>query len=333
MYPYIDMHCDTLLRSLREGSHTIYDGDGMQSILQMKEAGQLCQFFAVFFPPREIPVKDPEFDLPPDEEYFQILARNLKTEVDAHGDIIQMAYRYEDIIANQKAGKMSAVLTVEDGRMVDGKMERLVYLYERGVRAISLTWNGANCFGFPNSRDKEVMEAGLTSFGKEALEVMNDLGILIDVSHLSDGGFYDVARISRKPFAATHSNCRALTPHPRNLTDEMIRLLAEKGGVSGLNFAPEFVSPDMTAKESTVENLAAHVLHFMKVGGEDCVGLGTDFDGIGGSLEIGHPTRMYLLFDLLQKKGVTGRQLDKLASGNVLRVIRETMGRQPDISI
>lgn len=109
---------------------------------------------------------------------------------------------------------MSAVLTMEDGRMVNGEMEKLEYLYEEGVRAISLTWNGANCFGFPNSREKEIMEAGLTSFGKEALERMNELGILIDVSHLSDGGFYDVARISKKPFAATHSNCRALTPIP-----------------------------------------------------------------------------------------------------------------------
>lgn len=325
MYPYIDMHCDTLLRSLSEGSNTLFDGAGMQSILQMKEAGQLCQFFAVFFPPRDMPPGNPGFVLPPDEAFFQILVQNLKTEVNAHADMIQMAYRYEDIIANQRAGKMSAVLTVEDGRMVNGEMDKLEYLYEEGVRAISLTWNGANCFGFPNSREKEIMEAGLTPFGKEALERMNDLGILIDVSHLSDGGFYDVAEISKKPFAATHSNCRALTPHPRNLTDEMIRLLAEKGGVSGLNFGPEFVSEEINGRESTVENLAAHVLHFIQVGGEDCVGLGTDFDGVGGQLEIGHPAQMYLLFDMLKKKGLTERQLEKLAGGNVLRVIRDAM--------
>lgn len=325
MYPYIDMHCDTLLRSLTEGSGTLFDGAGMQSIRQMQEAGQLCQFFAVFFPPRDVPPGNPGFVLPPDETFFQILVQNLKTEVNAHGDMIQMAYRYEDIMANQRAGKMSAVLTVEDGRMVNGEMEKLEYLYEEGVRAISLTWNGANCFGFPNSREKEIMEAGLTSFGKEALERMNELGILIDVSHLSDGGFYDVARISKKPFAATHSNCRALTPHPRNLTDEMIRLLAEKGGVSGLNFGPEFVSPDGTDRKSTIENLAAHVLHFIQVGGEDCVGLGTDFDGVGGQLEIGHPAQMYLLFDMLKKKGLTERQLEKLASGNVLRVFHDAV--------
>ncbi|MGN1148954.1 MAG: dipeptidase [Lachnospiraceae bacterium] len=325
MYPYIDMHCDTLLRSLLEGSNSIYDGDGMQSIKQMKEGGQLCQFFAIFFPPRNMPVKDPKFVLPPDEAFFQILVQNLKTEVNAHADIILMAYQYEDIIANQKAGKMSAILTVEDGRMVNGEMDKLVFMYEAGVRAISLTWNGTNCFGFPNSKEKEIMESGLTPFGKEALELMNDLGILIDVSHLSDGGFFDVAKISKKPFVATHSNCRALTPHTRNLTDEMIKLLAQKGGVAGLNFGPEFTSPDVTSRESTVENLVEHVLHFIKVGGEDCVGLGTDFDGIGGNLEIGHPAEMHLLFDLLKKKGLTERQLEKLASGNVLRVIHDAM--------
>lgn len=325
MYSYIDMHCDTLLRSLLEGSGSIYDGAGMQSIKQMKEGGQLCQFFAIFFPPRNLPEKGSPFVLPPDEVFFETLVRNLKTEVNAHSDIIRMAYGYEDIMANQKAGKMSAVLTVEDGRMVNGETDKLIWMYEAGVRAISLTWNAPNCFGFPNSRKKEIMEAGLTPFGKEALTLMNDLGILIDVSHLSDGGFFDVAGISKKPFAATHSNCRALTPHPRNLSDEMIRLLGEQGGVSGLNFGPEFVSPDVTGRESTVENLADHILHFIRIGGEDCVGLGTDFDGVGGSLEIEHPSQMPLLFDLLKKKGVTSRQLDKLASGNVLRVIRDTM--------
>ncbi len=325
MYSYVDMHCDTLLRSLREGSGTIYDGKGMQSILQMKEAGQLCQFFAVFFPPRDAAAEDPQFILPPDEEFFHMLVQNLKAEVNAHGDLIGMAYNHADIMKNQKDGKMSAVLTVEDGRMVEGRMETLVHMYEEGVRAISLTWNGANCFGFPNSREKEIMEAGLTPFGKEALGMMNDLGILIDVSHLSDGGFFDVAALSKKPFAATHSSCRALTPHPRNLTDEMIRLLAEKGGVAGVNFGPEFVSPDTTGRDSRAEDLARHVLHFIDVGGEDCVGLGTDFDGVGGNLEISCPAQMTLLFDLLEKKGLSERQIEKVASGNVLRLIQDVL--------
>ncbi len=321
-YPYVDMHCDTLLRSMLKGSSSLYDGEGMQSIKKMREAGQMCQFFAVFFPPRDMPAQD-GFQLPEDEVLWRMLTDNLTKEVEAHSDIIAMARSAEEIRDNFAAGKMSAVLSIEDGRMVNGDMERLISLKEQGVCAISLTWNLPNCFGAPNSKDRTVMNTGLTPFGKEAVGVMNDLGILVDVSHLSDGGFWDVVKLTRKPFVATHSNCRALCPHTRNLTDEMIRALSEKGGVSGINFGPEFLNADTACKDSRVEELVAHVLHFIKVGGEDCVGLGTDFDGIGGSFEIGHPTEMDKLFAALSQKGLTERQLDKLGSGNVLRVMEK----------
>ncbi len=328
MYSYIDMHCDTLLRTLEQGTDSLYDGEGMQSIKQMKEAKQMCQFFAVFFPPRDMPARDgakrPE--LPPDDEFFAILTENLRKEVAIHKDIIAMASSYTDIVNNWENGLSSAVLTVEDGRMVQGKMEKLHYLYEQGVRAIALTWNFANCFGYPNSKELEIMNKGLTDFGIEAIGEMNRLGILVDVSHLSDGGFMDVAKYSTKPFIASHSNCRALTPHTRNLTDEMIRILANKGGVSGLNFCPDFVTPPETETDSKAEYLANHVWHMLQVGGEDCIAMGTDFDGVGGHLEISHPTQMDQLFDLLAKKGMTPRQLDKFANGNVLRVMKECIG-------
>jgi len=321
MYSYVDMHCDTLLQTLHEGSGLLYENQGMQSLKLMQEAKQMCQFFAIYFPPRHEERIPP---LPPDEAFFRILCENFHKEMKNHSDIIAVAHNYEEIMENWKKGLASAVLTVEDGRLVNEKMENLTYFYEQGVRAIALTWNFSNCFGYPNSKDCEVMERGLTTFGKEAITEMNRLGILIDVSHLSDGGFYDVAKLSQKPFIASHSNCRELTPHPRNLTDDMIRVLAEHGGVAGLNFCTEFVSSrgDRVCK---AEDLAAHVLHMIKVGGEDCVGMGTDFDGIEGEFEIAHPTQMSLLFDTLEKKGITPRQLDKLTSKNVLRVIKEAM--------
>lgn len=321
-YPYADMHCDTLLNCIsREGTPaSLYDSDGMQSIRQMEEAGQLLQFFAVFFPPRE-----EEPGLLPDEDFFRILREHLLREIALHSNAIAMARSYEEIMENQKEGKASAILTIEDGRIAAGSHERLKKLYEEGVRAMALTWNYANCFGYPNSADPEAMKKGLTDFGKEAVEEMNRMGMLVDVSHLSDGGFYDVARLCSRPFIASHSNCRALTPHPRNLTDDMIRLLAEKGGVAGLNFCPAFVGKTAGCKKTTVEDLGRHVLHFLRVGGEDCVGIGTDFDGMDGELEIRHPTEMYRLFEHLERQGLTGRQLDKIMNGNVLRVIREGM--------
>lgn len=321
MYSYADMHCDTLSRCFEDAPERIYDGKGcMQGIRYMEKVRQMCQFFAVFFPPREENTK-----LPEDEEYFRILSSNLKKQVELHQDVIRMAGSYEEIQKNWAQGLASAVLTIEDGRMVNGKMEKLEELHKEGVRAIALTWNYANCFGFPNSREKEIMEKGLTEFGIEAIAEMNRLGILVDVSHLSDGGFYDVVKYSKKPFIASHSNSRSLTDHPRNLTDEMIRILAENGGVAGLNLCPDFVNPKGTKPESKVEYLVEHVLHFLNVGGEECIGIGTDFDGIEGPLEVGNPMEMEKLFEALHQRGVTQRQLEKIASGNVMRVIKESM--------
>lgn len=321
MYSYIDMHCDTLLQTLHKGSSLLYENEGMQSLKLMHEAKQMCQFFAIFFPPRQ---ENKENPTPTDEEFFRILCRNFYEEIEKHPYTVAFAHNYDDIRKNWEKGLSSAILTVEDGRMVDGKMENLKMLYEQGVRAIALTWNFSNCFGYPNSEDKNIMQKGLTDFGKDALAEMNQRGILIDVSHLSDGGFYDVALLSKKPFIASHSNCRALTPHSRNMTDDMIRTLAEHGGVAGLNFYSEFVNSRRDGVTS-VEDLVAHVMHFIKIGGEDCIGIGTDYDGIENVPEISNPTQMLLLFDALQKKGITPRQLDKLASKNVLRVIKEAM--------
>ncbi|MBQ3165398.1 MAG: dipeptidase [Lachnospiraceae bacterium] len=321
MYSYIDMHCDTLLQTLDKGSGWLYENKGMQSLKLMHEAKQMCQFYAIFFPPRQEKRNPP---MPVDEDFFHILCRNFHDEIEKHQDIVAPARNYDDMKRNWEKGLSSAILTVEDGRMVDGKMENLEMLYQQGVRAIALTWNFSNCFGYPNSEDKNIMQKGLTDFGKDALAEMNRRGILIDVSHLSDGGFYDVAFLSKKPFIASHSNSREITPHTRNMTDDMIRTLAECGGVAGLNFYSEFVNSRRDGVTS-IEDLVAHVMHFIKIGGEDCIGIGTDFDGIENVPMISNPTQMPLLFDALQKKGITPRQLDKLASKNVLRVIKEAM--------
>lgn len=323
MCSYIDLHCDSLLRILEQGENSLYEGDGMQSISRMKSAKQICQFFSIFL--RQ------EWDEREQEMYFEFLRSALYRQAEAHGDLIAMAHNYEQIQANRRAGRASAILSIEDGRIVQGKMEKLQELYTKGVRAMTLTWNIPNCFGYPHTEDRRGMQKRLTTFGKEAVSEMNRLGMLIDVSHLSDGGFWDVASLSEKPFIASHSNCRALTPHTRNLTDDMIVVLADKGGVAGLNLCPEFVSRAQKYENapvkmrSCVEGLAAHVLHFINVGGEECVGIGTDFDGIEGELEIDCPAKMEILFEELIKCGVTPRQLDKFACGNVLRVIKESM--------
>ena len=154
---------------------------------------------------------------------------------------------------------------------------------------------------------------------------MNELGMIVDVSHLSDEGFYDVAAVSEKPFIASHSNARALAGCSRNLSDDMIRLLAEQGGVTGLNFAPGFLEEDFYSKESRIERMTAHANYIVNCGGEEVLALGSDLDGVGGRLEIPSPDKMDLLWEGLKKAGLTERQIELAARKNAERVIGEIM--------
>ncbi|HLR21511.1 MAG TPA: dipeptidase [Tissierellaceae bacterium] len=321
---YIDLHCDTLMKMAEvNGEESLLD-NRITSVdfKRMKESKAMAQFFAIFLLSNDM-FKDTGREPIPDDQYILKLRKILLDEVDRNSDIISMAYNYDDLIENYNNGKMSAFLTIEDGRSVDGKLEKIEKYYNLGIRLIGLTWNYENCFGFPNSTDPNIMNKGLKDFGKESIEYMNDLGIIIDVSHLSDGGFYDVAKISKKPFIASHSNARILSNHPRNLTDDMIKLLAEQGGVAGLNFAPGFLNKDITSKESRIEFMVEHLNHMKNIGGEDILALGSDFDGISGNLEIDGSDKMPDLFKFLRKDGWTERLLEKLAYKNALRVIKE----------
>ena len=320
---FIDMHCDTLMPFARGGEYSLFANNGQVDFQKMKKGDALAQFFAVFFPKMEYFTAQ-GIDMN-DDLYFRLLTEGFYRDIEKHSDIIAFAGNAADIEKNAKDGKMSAVLTIEDGRFINGNMDMLQKVYDRGVRAISLTWNFENCFGWPNSLDKEIMNKGLKQFGIDAIQYMNDLGIIIDVSHLSDGGFYDVAKYSKKPFVATHSNARAVSPHQRNLTDDMIRLLGEKGGVTGLNFCPEFMDADITAKHTPISNIVKNAKHIVNVGGIDVLGIGTDFDGIGGTQEISDSSMLPLLWDALAKEGFHESEIEKISHGNVLRVIRESM--------
>lgn len=324
---FIDMHCDSLMKLffLDAQNADLYDSKVTSvDFKRMEAAGQTAQFFAVFLPPLNAYEM---FHLTPvsDEDYIKTLHGYLLNNVKTHSDTIGLAHNIKELKANEKAGKMSAVLTMEDGRAADGKMENLKRFYDMGFRALSLTWNFENCFGFPNSRETSVMNKGLTDFGRAAVSYMQELGMLVDVSHLSDGGFYDVAAICKNPFAATHSNCRQLSPHQRNLTDDMIRVLGGKGGVAGINFGPEFLNKDISCKDSTALLMAEHALHMSNIGGIECVGIGTDFDGINGNLEIADCSQMDVLEHALQKKGFTGSGIEKIFYKNVRRIVGDTM--------
>ena len=321
---YIDFHCDTLLMLVdeeKEGQSLYSNEVASVDFKRLKKSEAMAQFFAMFLMDEE--TINEHFGS--DDEYINKLAKMLKDEIAENNDIMSMAYNAEDLLKNYASGKVSTFLTIEDGRSVDGKLEKLDEYYDLGVRLITLTWNYENCFGYPNSKDPEIMNKGLKNFGKEAIEYMNHIGMIIDVSHLSDGGFYDVAKISKKPFVASHSNARALSPHQRNMTDDMIKILAEKGGVMGLNFAPHFLNEDISLEDSKIELMVKHLNHIKNIGGEDVIALGSDFDGISGNLEIDSSDKMYLLFDALKDSGWSERLIEKLAYKNALRIIKDTL--------
>jgi membrane dipeptidase len=203
-------------------------------------------------------------------------------------------------------------------------MSRLDHLYEEGVRLITLMWNYENCLGYPNSLDMKIMRKGLKPFGIEVVKQMKEKKMLIDVSHSSDGGFWDAMTYARGYVVASHSNCRALCPHPRNLSDDMIRAMANAGGVAGLNLYGAFLDG---STESTLDAMVAHVKHMIKVGGSDFPAIGTDFDGFDGMtrLDVKDIGEMGNLLMALEKAGLTTGQIEKIWYGNVLRVIKETL--------
>ena len=324
LYPYIDLHCDTLPRARMQGRSTLYELDGTMTDLVKLRAGKcLAQCFAIFMPP--LPYVEKADDYPGDETYIEELHRIfVRTEAE-HGGIFARIETAAGLEALPASGKVGGILTMEDGRAVQGRMEYLKRFYDMGVRILALLWNHANCFGSPNSTAPEVMNSGLTDFGKEAVGYMEQLRMGIDVSHLSDGGFWDVVRLAKKPFFATHSNCRALNPHPRSMTDEMIRALADKGGVMGINFCPEFLTEDITRTDAKIDGIAAQLRHRINAGGLECAAIGTDFDGIGGELEIPDASHMPRLFEALAARGFTADELEHIAFRNTARVLKDIL--------
>ncbi|MBQ4558976.1 MAG: dipeptidase [Tyzzerella sp.] len=315
---FIDMHCDTFWLMMRKKGVSLQKNDLCIDIEKMQKAGSMAQFFASFIHMSQFEGVDAL-----EEAYRHALAMiaHGKAELAKSSDEIAIAHNFDELIANRDKGKMSVVLTLEEGGILNGKMAYLEELYRQGIRLITLTWNHENCIGFPNSRDPELMKCGLKPFGVEVVGRMNALGMIIDVSHLSDGGFWDVVNYSSKPFVASHSNARTLCNHPRNLTDEMIKALAEKGGVTGVNFYPYFLRENGRA---TVTDIADHFWHIYQVGGEDVLAFGTDFDGFDeGELDISDIGEMNLVYDAVQKRGFSERQMDKILNGNILRVMQE----------
>lgn len=323
----VDMHCDTVSRLQelqRQGEPGVLrENDLHVDLLRMKQSGYLLQNFAMF-----VMLKEGE---DPWEQVCR-LCDLYERELGRNSDLIAPVYRFSDIDENERTGKMSALLTVEEGAVCKGELEKLRELYRRGVRMLTLTWNFPNELGWPNVRkgyshfEPNVTE-GLTERGKEFVAEMETLGMIPDVSHLSDAGFYDVLSVTQKPFVASHSDARAMCPWVRNLTDDMIRKLAERGGVMGLNFCADFLEtvPEGQKNPGTIAAVVRHAKHIADVGGIGVLGLGSDFDGIDTHEELPGAQSMERLWDAMKSSGFTEGQLDQIFWKNVLRVYEETL--------
>jgi len=326
----VDMHCDTLsalLSAKRQGKNFDFENSDTQISLSKMQAGDyLLQNFAIF-------VNLGETDSPLPEALEMILL--FESEMEKHADLIRPVRSYADIEQNQTDGVMSALLTGEEGEITMGNPDFLYFLYKLGMRMMTLTWNYENSLGFPNVRlDKKASASsdryclsqnkGLKEQGIVFLEEMERLGMIIDVSHLSDAGFYDVLEHTTKPFVASHSNARSVCPAVRNLTDDMVRRLAERGGITGINFCKEFLGkPDIS--QNYLDQAVVHMKYLMNLGGEDFVALGSDFDGITRYHDLSDCSVMPKLVHTMKKAGLTPTQIEKICYKNTLRVYHELL--------
>lgn len=307
----IDLHCDTIMQLLdHPDSGDLYRNTWKIDIEKLQKAHSKVQDFALFINLGE--TNDPY------GRYEEM--RNLcTTQIHLYGEHIQHVLSYQDVESVYESGKIGALMSIEEGGVLGGDLDKLKQAYQDGVRLITLTWNYPNGLGEPHCGEQHKK---LTSKGIEFVEAMQDLGIIVDCSHLNDAGTEQLGDILDVPFVASHSNAREVTAHTRNLPDNLIKLIANKGGVIGLNFAQSFLG---TSPVSRIEDIVKHGLYFINKGGEDVVALGTDFDGIKPNTEIKDASEMYRLYDAFKEAGLSVEQCEKLFWKNADRLLKEIL--------
>jgi membrane dipeptidase len=328
----IDLHCDTILKlyeDAKKGTNTHLAHNALQIDLEkMQAADYLLQNFAMFI------------DLKETTDAYQTCLAMIacfKAEMALNKDKISQVTTYEEILTNQQAHRLSALLTMEEAAPVAGNLEHLQEFYELGVRMITLTWNYPTLYGYPSAAYWNEQQAaivtpqhGLTIKGRELVEKMAELGIMIDVSHGSDQLVKDVLATTKVPIVASHSNARAIHPHARNLPDDLIRAIATRGGLIGANYYSLFLNGVDTKKEidphrDVLADLTRHILHMRNVGGIECLALGSDFDGCPPSIQLQDVTDVPKLIAYLTKAGLHESEIEKIYAGNALRFYKEML--------
>jgi membrane dipeptidase len=302
--------------------------------------------FAIFTPPPEgSPERDLEYGLTITEDGYTLEPRSAVDhgyakeftdgaidflyglERQADGEIA-VVRTYQDVEHNLQSGVLSVVLHLEGAAAIDEDLSNLEAYYERGLRSLGLVWSRPNVFGsgvpfgFPHSPDTG---PGLTEAGKRSVEECNRLGILIDLAHINEKGFWDVARLSDAPLVVSHAGVHAICPSTRNLTDQQIDAVGESDGLVGVIFAPAMTRPDGDREEDMpVAGIVDHIHYVAQRIGVEHVALGSDFDGAQMSQELNDVAALPRLIQALRDRGYDGQSLERIAHKNWFRVLRDT---------
>ena len=303
-----DGHCDTVLACLLRGGGFARNG-GHLDLERTAVFGPYAQFFAIFGDAATQPGL-------PLRQLFQKEYAIFQREMAANSGLAVHCRTAEEADAAFRAGKCAAFLSVEGAELLDCDVERLEEAYRLGVRAVNITWNHANILSGSNAEEKE---RGLSGQGREFVRRMNRLGMLVDVSHLSDPGFWDVAELCEGPFIASHSNARAVFSAPRNLTDGQFTAIIEHHGVAGLNMFADFLGDDPDC-----DTVISHLEHFLSLGGEKNVSIGGDWDGISRMPRgMSGIQDMAELYERLLRRNYSEALVRDVFFNNLMRVVSE----------
>ncbi len=306
--PYFDSHCDTAF-VISEQKALLYDNQGHIDLKRLGQYGPAAQFFAIFGVPqfsRENKTYGQIFD----DTYGYLVE-----QFNANSDYISFCRSGADAEKAAQEGKIAGFVTVEGADLLGCSVEGLQRGYELGVRAVGLTWNFKNALAGTNVED-----GGLTDEGKRFVKKMYDLGMIVDVSHISDKAFYDICDIATGPIVATHSNSRSVWTHSRNLTDDMYRQIIQSGGTAGINLYSAFIGGEGVDVDAVMD----HICHYLDLGGEHSVSLGGDLDGcdelpsgIHGVEDVGR------IYSAMLDRGFGTGLADDIFYNNLLGVVKK----------
>lgn len=349
--PFIDGHNDFLLRLLRapERREALWLSDGQEGHLdlpRMQKAGFAGGFFAIYIPSPEEPgapdyqamMDSPPYDLPlPDlisaaeaQPTALAMAAHLMWMERASKGALKICRTAADLRACMEAGTIAAIMHIEGAEAIGLDLDALYAFHAMGLRSLGPVWSRPTVFGhgvpfrFPGDPDTG---PGLTDAGKRLIKACNELKIMIDLSHLNEKGFDDVARLSDAPLVATHSNAHAVTPSTRNLTDRQLAMIAESGGMVGLNYATVFLRDDgRKATDCGWDPIMRHLDHLVEKLGEDHVGFGSDFDGAELPDVIGDVTGVQALIGQMRERQYGEALIEKIARNNWVSLLERTWG-------